>query len=112
MRRDAHRLGGIAGRQFAVQLEDAELAADADVLLDVGHRHGVHPLRKILDELVGLHHDGTEFGARALPHQGSRLRRNAQPAAAEIADYPVRDLVVPQRGRLDDGAATLLHALV
>ena len=91
-------LVGVLEGELARELEDAELAGDADVALDVLYGDAGGAFRKVFQQLVRLHDEGGEFRADGFAEQYGCLRVDLQPAGSVVGVDPFRDLVVPQGG--------------
>ena len=94
----------VAEGQRLRQLEDAELPADAHVLLDVLRGDGLHPLGEVLQELLRLDGDPPEVGSGRFHQQPGAFRVDLQAPLGVIGHDPLLRLVVPQGQGFHDDA--------
>ena len=84
MRRNAEGLGAFAVAKALRELENAELAAYAHVLLDIGHGNLLHALGEILQEFFRLYGDFAEVRSGAFRQEEGRLGMDAEAPAFVI----------------------------
>ncbi len=102
--RDLDGLAGVAGGEGLGELEDAEFAAHADVLLDVFHADAGGAFGEVLKEFVGLDDEFAEVGAGRFGEQLGRRGVDLEAAALVVSGDPVDDLVIAHGRRIDDDA--------